>query len=284
MRIEAVNSEFGGIVHEVDLAQLSDEEFQEILHAWWRFAVLLFPKQTLSLEDQFAFSRRFGRLECGLRQSSEPSVGRIANIDRDGNLLAEDNLARRFNIGNSVWHTDSSYKVVGAKASLLYARVVPPKGGETEWADMRAAYDQLDQQTQEWLSEKIAVHHYSFSHAWHGGLELLSEEDRENLPPVEHSMVKTHADTGRKNLFIGRHASHILGEDLFDSRKLLRRLTQNATIPENTWRHKWDVDDLVIWDNRCVLHRARYFPAEQPRAMLRTTVAGDGEANSWAVV
>ncbi len=282
MEIQPVSDEFGAIVKDVDLANLSGDDFVHIEKAWWKYAVLLFPNQHLTTEEHLSFSNRFGRLECGLRRSTTPSIGRIANIDKDGNLLPIDHLGRRFSIGNSVWHSDSSYKCVGAKASLLLAQVVPEKGGETEWADMRAAHDQLPQSMKDWLQNKTAVHNYSFSHAWHGGLEMLSEEDRKDLPPVEHPLIKVHPDSNRKVLFVGRHASHIIGEDFFGSRKLLRRLTQDATISENTWRHKWQVDDLVIWDNRCVLHRARWFPADQPRAMVRSTVAGDGD-NPWAV-
>ena len=283
MRIDAVTDDFGAIVRDVDLSNLTPASFEEILHTWWKYAVLLFPNQNLSIEDQLAFSARFGRLECGLKRSSKPSIARISNIDSDGNLLPEETLTRRFNIGNSVWHTDSSYKVVGAKASLLAAKVVPQKGGETEWADMRAAHDQLPTKMKTWLQDKIAVHNYSFSHAWHGGLELVGEKDRQLLPAVEHPLIKTHPDSKRKVLFVGRHASHILGEDFFKSRRLLRRLTLDATTPDNRWRHRWDVGDLVIWDNRCVLHRARFCPADQPRSMVRTTVAGDGDENVWAV-
>lgn len=283
MYIEAVSPQFGASVHDVDLADLTDTEFDEILHNWWKYGVVLFPNQFLSRDAQLDFSRRFGRLECGLRQSDQPSIGRIANVDNEGNLLPVDSLTRRFNIGNSVWHTDSSYKHVGAKASLLSAQMVPEKGGETEWADMRAGYDQLSDDMRDWLVDKIAVHYYSFSHAWHGGLELLNDEARKDLPPVEHALIKEHPDSKRKILFVGRHASHIVGEDFFESRKLLRRLTVDATKSENTWRHKWQVGDLVIWDNRCVLHRARWTPADQPRAMVRTTVAGDGDHNVWAV-
>lgn len=283
MFIEAVTPQFGALVRDVNLADLSTTEFDEILHNWWKFGVLVFPEQFLSTESQLDFSRKFGRLECGLRRSDQPSVGRIANIDKDGNLLPENNLTRRFNIGNSVWHTDSSYKHVGAKASLLSAQVVPEKGGETEWADMRAGYQQLSPDMQDWLADKIAVHNYSFSHAWHGGLELLNEEARTDLPPVQHALIKVHPDSKRKILFVGRHASHILGEDFFESRKLLRRLTIDATSAENTWRHKWRVGDLGIWDNRCVLHRARWSPPDQPRALVRTTVAGEGYNNLWAV-
>lgn len=282
MQINPQSTQFGATVTNVDLPNLSDDSFREIEQLWWKYAVLLFPDQFLSEKEQFAFSRRFGLLECGLQRSNTPSIARIRNIDKDGNLIPEDHLTRRFNIGNSVWHTDSSYKRVAAKASLLSAYVVPKKGGETEWADMRQACDRLEPGMREWLDDKIAEHHYAFSHAWHGGLDVMKPTDLANLPPVYHPVIQKHPDSDRDVLFVGRHATRILGEDKFSSRTLLRRLTHDGTNLGNTWKHRWSPGDLVIWDNRCVLHRARYAPRDQKRSMLRTTVAGDALVNEWA--
>ena len=228
---------------------------------------------------------RFGRLEYGLSRNHVPSLnklGRITNVDADGNLLPIDNMRRKFNIGNSAWHSDSSYKRVGAKASTLAAHVVPDHGGETEWADLRFAYDQLDSGTQEWLQDRVAVHDYGFSHAWHQGRALLNPDDYDRLVPVRHRLVKTHPDSKRKLLFVGRHASHIVGEDFYSSRKLLRKLTQQAANPDHVWRHSWKPGDIVIWDNRCVVHRARRYSEHAKRAMARSTVAGDDPTNEWA--
>jgi alpha-ketoglutarate-dependent 2,4-dichlorophenoxyacetate dioxygenase len=191
-------------------------------------------------------------------------------------------LSSRFNIGNSVWHTDSSYKSTAAKASVLAAYAVPASGGETEWADMRAGYDVLGTSMKAWLEDKVAIHSFRFSHAWHGGLEVLNNADLANLPPVEHPVTQEHPDSGRKILFIGRHASHIAGQPVAASRKLLRRLTDQSAQPPRTWKHQWSPGDLVIWDNRCVLHRGHAFDPQQARVMVRTTVAGDAPDNQWA--
>lgn len=282
MKINAVSKEFGAVIDGLRLQELSDTQFNQVYAAWLKYAVLLFPKQHLTNEEHVSFTKRFGVLERGLRRSGGAGAGPIGNVDREGNLLPEANVSRRFNIGNSVWHTDSSYKRVGAKASLLAAHMVPSSGGETEWADMRAAYEELTDEMKEWLEDKVAVHSYRFSHAWHGGLEILSEEDLEYLPPVQHKIIKQHPETKRNVLFVGRHASHIIGEKYAESRKLLRELTFEATQPPRVWTHKWDAGDLVIWDNRCVLHRARYTPPDEKRAMVRTTVAGEEPNNEWA--
>ncbi|MCY3885732.1 MAG: TauD/TfdA family dioxygenase [Gammaproteobacteria bacterium] len=282
MNIEPASPRFGAFVRNVCLTQLTETDFQKILSWWHQFAVLVFPSQHLSSEEQVDFTKRFGRLERGLRKSQPPAAGMISNIDRQGNLLPPSNIGRKFNIGNSVWHTDSSYKRVAAKASLLSAHTVPASGGQTEWADMRQGYDALSESMKNWLSNKVAVHSYRFSHAWHKGLEFLSEEDLDQLPPVEHPIIKVHPDTNDKILFVGRHASHIIGEDFRSSRKLLRELTFEAAQEPRTWKHQWSVGDIAVWDNRCVLHRARRYPSNEPRAMARTTVAGDDPNNEWA--
>ena len=282
MKIEPVTEAFGAVVSGVSLTALSDNEFHAIETAWFQYAVLLFPTQRLTESEHFAFSERFGRLERGLQRESRPSAARIANVDANNRFLPPTSLPSRFNIGNSVWHTDSSYKSTAAKASLLAAHVVPTAGGETEWADMRAGYDVLDDSMKVWLEDKVAIHSFRFSHAWHGGLELLSDEDLANLPPVEHPITQMHPDSGRKILFIGRHASHIVGQSIPASRKLLRRLTDQSAQPPRTWKHQWSPGDLVIWDNRCVLHRGHAFDRQQARVMVRTTVAGDAPENEWA--
>lgn len=282
MNIEPASDRFGALVRDVRLAQITDSGFQQILSWWHKYAVLVFPNQHLSRVEQIAFTRRFGRLERGLSKSRKASAGMISNLDREGNPLPQSNIGQQFNIGNSVWHTDSSYKRVAAKASILSAHKVPSSGGQTEWADMRQGYDALDESMKEWLDDKIAVHSYRFSHAWHRGLDILSEDDLEQLPSVEHPIIKEHPATNDKILFVGRHASHILGEDFRSSRKLLRELTFEAAQDPRTWKHYWKVGDIGIWDNRCVLHRARRYPVDEPRAMRRTTVAGDDPNNEWA--
>jgi alpha-ketoglutarate-dependent taurine dioxygenase len=283
-RIDCIpaNASLGAIVRGVDLGRLDDETFACIEQAWHTYAVLIFERQNLSNEEHLAFSRRFGRLERGLVKSSKRFTAHLSNVNRDGTLADADSLQVRFNEGNRQWHTDSSYKRVGAKASLLAARTVPSSGGETEWADMRAGYDALDDDLQSWLADKVAVHSFEYSHAWHGGLELLSAEDVAELAPVEHPVIRIHPETGRANLFVGRHASHLVGQDVDESRALLKRLTEQACQSPRTFKHRWCEGDLALWDNRCVLHRGHPWPLDQARDMVRTTVAGDDVDNEWA--
>ena len=282
MKIEPVTQDFGAIVSDIDLAEIDASTFGLLQSAWFKYAVLVFPGQSLTTEDHFSFSRRFGYLEKGLPSSKTTMRAHIGNVGQNNQVLSKEHMGRIFNIGNSVWHTDSSYKRVAAKASLLAAHMVPDTGGETEWADMRAGYDVLPQSTKDYLEDKLAIHNYAFSHAWHYGVEMMSDEGIQALKPVRHKVVQVHPDSKRKTLFIGRHASHLVGESFWDSRKLLRELTFEAAQPPRTFGHQWQVGDLVLWDNRCVLHRARPSPADQPRKMIRSTVAGDASENEWA--
>ncbi|MFT6581177.1 MAG: alpha-ketoglutarate-dependent taurine dioxygenase [Alphaproteobacteria bacterium] len=252
-----------------------------IVSAWHEHAVLIFPEQHLSGEAHLAFTRLFGDFEISIYRSRPSPLGTLSNVRKDGSVAPRDSLQARMLDGNTYWHSDSSYKRVGAKASILAAHIVPDQGGETEWADMRAAYDILDDDRKTWLDDKIAVHDYEFSHAPFGGMEVLGQEELDHLAPVEHPVIRTHPETGRKNLFVGRHASHILGEDLATSRRLLADLTAQAP---RSYKHAWSPGDIVIWDNRCVLHRGHSWPDGQARTMVRTTVAGEtpvAESNEW---
>ena len=284
MKIAPTDATLGAYVTGIKLAMLDDGAFRDVEEAWHRHAVLIFPGQHLCDDEHIAFTRRFGRLEHGLKRSRKPhGVGRFSNVLPDGTLADPESLQVRFQAGNMHWHSDSSYKRVGAKASILAAHRVPAEGGETEWADMRAACDALEPRMRDWLSARVAVHSYRFSHTWHGGQELLNAQELDALPPVEHALIKTHPATGRRSLFVGRHASHIVGEDLEESRRLLRELTASACRPPRILKHRWQPGDIVIWDNRCVLHRGHPWPLDQPRVMARSTVAGDDPGNEWAV-
>ncbi len=281
MRVEPTDSTLGAVVSDIALNDLGQDEFERIYAAWLEHAVLLFPDQQLTDDEHLAFTRRFGRLELSFNRSAARVVGRLTNVEPDGSVAKPDSLRSRFLLGNTNWHSDSSYKRVGAKASLLAAHAVPDVGGETEWADMRAAHDALEPDRREELEQEIAVHSYRFSHTPFGGLELAGE-DIKHLPDVHHPVLRTHPETGRRVLFVGRHASHIVGRDLERSRALLRELTEAACQPPRLWKHRWSVGDLVVWDNRAVLHRGHTWPQDQARTMVRTTVAGDDPDNEWA--
>ena len=286
IHVEPIDATLGAVVHEVDLkAPLDDGAFEEIHAAWLEHAVLVFPGQYLDDECHQAFSRRFGRLERVItrREESTEVISNLSNLRKDGSLIEPEGSRALFLKGNSYWHTDSSFKRVPAKASLLSARQVPTEGGETEFADMRAAWDRLDPGMQARLIGKAAVHSYRYSQGKVGGLDVLSEAELGDLPPVEHPVVRTHPETGRKSLYIGRHASHLVDEDVTASRALLEGLCEEACRPPRVFSHRWQEGDLVMWDNRCVLHRGRSYPHDQPREMRRTTVAGEVADNEWAV-
>ena len=286
VRVEPMDATLGATVRGVELhAPLRDEEFEEIRAAWLEHAVLVFPGQFLDEESHKAFSRRFGRLErmFDLRGKGTNYFANLSNVREDGSLIEPKGSHALYLKGNSYWHTDSSFKRVPAKASVLYALRVPNEGGETEFADMRAAWDRLEPEMQDRLEGTVAVHSFHYSQGKVGGLDVMSKTDLDNLPPVEHPVVTTHPETGRKNLYIGRHASHILGEEVEESRELLESLCEDACRPPRMFAHRWEVGDLVMWDNRCVLHRGRPYPSDQAREMRRTTVAGDVEGNEWAM-
>jgi alpha-ketoglutarate-dependent 2,4-dichlorophenoxyacetate dioxygenase len=274
----------GALVSGVDLRDLGDETFKKIEEAWHRHGVLVFREQFLNGDEQVAFSRRFGVLERLITEKTpNPDIALLSNVKPNGELIEPDGSYALFLLGNTFWHTDSSFKRIPAKASLLSARSVPEIGGETEWADMRAAYDALDDSDREEIENAVAVHSYRYSQELVGGADVLSDQEWDALPPVEHPVVCTHPATGRKNLFIGRHASHIVGRDIGASRALLNRLMEQAAVPPRVFFHRWCDGDIVIWDNRCVLHRGRTWPSDQARVMARTTIAGDGSNNDWTL-
>ena len=284
VRVEPLDATLGAAVQGVDLSEpLSDEVFEDIHAAWLEHAVLVFPGQFLDEESHTAFSQRFGPLErmFDMRGRGSRVFAILSNVRKDGSLIEPGGSHALFLKGNSYWHTDSSFKRVPAKASLLCAKQVPDEGGETEFADMRAAWDRLDSEMQTRLDGKVAVHSFRYSQGKVGGLDTMSETDLDALPPVEHPVVRTHPETGRKSLYIGRHASHILGEDEGASRELLETLCEEACRPPRVFTHRWTAGDLVMWDNRCVLHRGRSYPPDQAREMRRTTVAGEAANNDW---
>jgi alpha-ketoglutarate-dependent 2,4-dichlorophenoxyacetate dioxygenase len=278
--------DFVAKVTDVDLTQsLSNDDFAAIEDAFNHYAVLEFPDQPLDDDQQSAFSERFGPLERMITDAlgGTPSVISLSNIDEDGDLLDTGDARALFLSGNRYWHTDSSFKVVPAMASALSARQVPPEGGETEYADMRAAYDALPDTLKAEIADLEAEHSYGYSQG-KISLDAMSEEEQDALPPVIHPMVRVHPASGRKALYIGRHASHILGRPIEDGRALLAELLEHATQDRFIYSHSWQVGDLVMWDNRAVLHRGRAWDESRyKRIMHRTTIAGEGGDNPWLV-
>jgi alpha-ketoglutarate-dependent 2,4-dichlorophenoxyacetate dioxygenase len=245
-----------------------------------RYAVLVFRRDTpLKTDQQVAFTKNFGELEAPYRQIqanaglrlSDPALVDISNLSPDGAILARDDRKRLFGLGNRLWHSDSSYKTIPARYSLLCAHVVPPEGGDTQFADMRAAWDMLDASTKAVIEDLVCEHSRVFSK---GALGFaFTEQELIDFAPVRQRLVRTHRKTGRKSLYLSSHAGRIVGWPVPEAQMLLRELTEHATQREFVYAHKWRAGDLVVWDNRTTMHRARPFDdAKYPRDLRRTTL------------
>ena len=281
--IKQIGTVFAGEVSGIDITKpVTPDDVAAIEAGMDRYAVLVFRDQKLTDEQQMAFSRNFGALEPARGGNiTRPEDKRLAdgmndvsNLGKDGKPLAMDSRQRMFNLGNMLWHSDSSFRAIPAKYSLLSARVVNPKGGDTEFADMRAAYDALDEETKREIADYVCEHSLMYSRGSLGFLEYTDEE-KQMFKPVRQRLVRTHPVTGRKSLYLSSHAGTILGMPMPYARILMRDLADHATQPRFVYVHKWKVDDLVIWDNRQTMHRGRRYDETQPRDVRRTTVAGD---------
>jgi alpha-ketoglutarate-dependent 2,4-dichlorophenoxyacetate dioxygenase len=288
--IRQVHPVFVGEVSGVDITRpLAPDEVAAIDAGMDRYAVLVFRDQKVTDEQQMAFSLNFGALEDARGGNiTKPEDKRLAtgmndvsNLGRDGRPLERDSRQRLFNLGNMLWHSDSSFRAVPAKYSLLSARVVNPSGGNTEFADMRAAYDALDAPTKTLIEELITEHSLMYSRGSLGMLDF-SDEERAMFRPVRQRLVRTHPVTGRKSLYLSSHAGGIVGMPMPEARILLRDLTEHATQPRFVYAHVWRPWDLVMWDNRQMMHRARRYDENQPRDMRRTTVGGDTPTTAQA--
>jgi alpha-ketoglutarate-dependent 2,4-dichlorophenoxyacetate dioxygenase len=283
IRVTSLHPHLGAEVSGVDLREeLAPELFTAIEAAFNRHAVLVFPNQPLGDEQQMAFSRRFGPLEtnpayAGERKKRIPNreIADISNLDAQGQVMSADDERLLFSRGNQLWHTDSSFKYVPARCSLLSAREIPPAGGETEFADMRAAYDALPDEKKRAL-DGLVVEHSIFRSRSLIGFSAFNEEIHRELPPVPQLLVRRHPGSGRKTLYLASHASHVIGWPVEEGRKLVEELIQFATQPQFVYQHRWRVGDLVMWDDRCTMHRGRpYDDTKHRRDMHRTTVSDE---------
>lgn len=288
--IRQVGPCFAGEVEGIDMRRPLDAEEVAAIHAGMdRYAVLVFPNQQIDDAQQLAFTRSLGEIEhaigTSLRAASEyrlpTTFADVSNLDRDDKPFARDDRRRLFAIGNRLWHSDSSFKTVPAKYSLLRAVSIPSKGGNTQFADMRAAYDALDDEVRAVVEDLVCEHSQMFSRQQIGFFDFTAEE-RERFRPVRQCLVRSHPVTGRKSLYLSSHAGGIVGWPVPEARGFLRDLIEHATQREFVYTHKWRVGDLVMWDNRQTMHRARPFPAGEPRDMRRTTLAGDGPTAAQA--
>jgi alpha-ketoglutarate-dependent 2,4-dichlorophenoxyacetate dioxygenase len=248
-----------------------------------QYAVLVFRDQPLTDQEQIAFTRHFGELEGyntpgHIRSQTESRLGAgiadFSNLDKSGNIMSDQDRVWFFKLGDRLWHSDSSFRPVPAKYSLLSGRIIPSWGANTEFADMRAAYDALDERTKAEVEDLICEHSLMFSREAIGFTDLTPEE-RTAFRPIRQRLVRTHPVPGRKSLFLSAHAGTILGWTIPEARMFLRDLTEFATRERFVYTHKWQVNDLVIWDNRTTMHRARRFGRDEVRDVRRTTLGGD---------
>src|SRR2546427_670188 len=283
--IRQIHPVFVGEVSGIDISRpLSRDEIAAVEAGMDRYAVLVFHDQKLTDEQQMAFSANFGPLEDARGGNiTKPEAKRlqvgmndVSNLGKDGRPLPRDSRERAFNLGNMLWHSDSSFRPIPAKYSLLSARVVNPVGGNTEFADMRAAYDALDAATKAEIEDLVCEHSLMYSRGSLGMLDY-SDEERAMFKPVRQRLVRTHPVTGRKSLYLSSHAGAIVGLPTAEARILLRDLNEHATQPAFVYVHEWRSWDLVMWDNRQMMHRVRRYDESQRRDMRRTTVAGDAQ-------
>ena len=288
--IRQVGPCFAGQVDGLDLTRpLAPADAAAIHRGMDEYAVLAIRAQPVTAAQQLAFTRALGELEdaggTSLRAPEDyrlPSVfADVSNLDGQDRPFARDDRRRLFAIGNRLWHSDSSFKVTPAKYSILHAVSIATTGGDTEFADMRAAYDALDDETRAEVEGLVCEHSQLFSRQQLGFTDF-TEAERVRFAPVRQSLVRTHPNTGRRSLYLSSHAGTVVGWPRTEALLFLRELIEHATQRHFVYAHRWQVGDTVIWDNRRTMHRARRFPADQPRDMRRTTLAGDGPTASQA--
>jgi len=284
MKITRIHPILGARVEGVALAEpLDDAALRQIHDAFQEYSVLVFHDQRLTDEQQMAFTERFGPLELTLKATGKedrlhPQLVDLSNVDpdHDDRLIGWDDRRMVYQSGNQLWHTDSSFKPVPAMASALSGREVPPAGGETEFVSMRHTWATLPEELRARLEGRVVVHSILYSRSTIAP-GLFDPEHERGLPPVRQALVRANPANGRKGIYIGSHAWYVEGMDYAESRRLLDDLLARTTRPECVYQHRWRQWDLVMWDNRCVLHRGRpWDAAHHRRVMRRTTVAGEG--------
>jgi alpha-ketoglutarate-dependent 2,4-dichlorophenoxyacetate dioxygenase len=286
MLITPLKPDFAGEAAGIDISvPLSRDQVAAIEAGMDRYAVLVFRDQPLTDEQQCVFSRGFGELEATLiGQMSKPGerrlgpveMGDISNLDPTGKMRSRDDNRRMYALGNRLWHSDASFRATGAGYSLLSARVVPGYGGNTEFADMRAAYDALDAKTKIEIEDLITEHSIAYSRG-ELGFDNYGDGNADKVRPVRHHLVRIHPVTRRKSLYLSAHIGGIVGWPTPEARAFIRDLTEHATQPQFTHAHQWRVNDLVMWDNRATMHRARrYHDLQEVRDLRRTSIKGTG--------
>jgi len=273
---------FAGEVSGIDWRKVPTPEQAEAVHRGMdKFGVLVFRDQDVDDDQQVAFSRALGPLESATGDIAKPEerrlsmdVNDISNVDKDNKVVARDDRRRLFGLGNQLWHSDSSFKSVPAKYSILSARIIPDKDGNTEFADMRAAYDALDDKTKAEVSDLICRHSQIFSRGILGFTDFTDDE-RLKWAPVRQRLVRRHPRSGRLSLYLSSHAGEIEGWPVPEARAFLRDLNEHATQRQFVYAHAWRPHDLVMWDNRATMHRARRYDHTKVRDLHRTTLTNE---------
>lgn len=273
MKIEPIHDEFGARVSGVDLSRpLDDDDFSRIDYAINRYSLLLFENQQMNDTAHLEFSRRFGQLEeehvSYYSRGEITYIGRVGNVDADGNRDSKQQI--KSSTGNEMWHADSSFREIPALYSILCAYEVPDEAGETEFASARAAYRRLDQSTRACIDGRVGIHDYIYSRT-KVGEEAVTQGQRTYMHPVRQRLVRQNPVTGDKNVFVGSHVKGIEGMPDDEARPLIERLIEEVTRPQSVYRHRWQAGDLVIWDNRCTLHRGCGYDAEKYRRRMHQT-------------
>ncbi|TMH19348.1 MAG: TauD/TfdA family dioxygenase [Betaproteobacteria bacterium] len=274
--VRPLTAHLGAEVSGVKLADdISDEVFHAIYQAYLRYQVLLFRPQDLPPGRQVEFARRFGEVQIHVMNQYHadgfPELYRLSNLDDQGRPNG-----RHPDKGTLYWHTDGSWRRVTGQATIIYGEVVPNIGGETHFCDMYGAYEGLDPAWKSRIANLRAMHNLDFSRTRRHGEDPMSEAQRRETPPVDHPVVRTHPETGRKCLYLGDHAESIVGMPYAEGRALIEELNALAVHPDLTYEHRWTPKELIVWDNRCVMHRATpYDPATQGRVVRRCTVLGE---------
>jgi len=268
----SLGAEIGGI----ELARgVTPETFGAIYDAFLRYQVLLFPAQDVPPAAQVAFARQFGEVQVHVMSMYHadgfPELYRLSNLDANGNPNG-----KHPDKGTLVWHTDGSWRRVTGQATIIYGEIVPETGGETHFCDMYGAYERLSPAWKARIANLRAVHNLDFSRTRRHGTDLMTEAQRREAPPVDHPIVRTHPETGRTCLYLGDHAESIVGMPYDEGRALIEELNALAIHPDLTYEHHWKPHELIVWDNRCLMHRATsYDPQTQRRVVRRCTVLGE---------
>ena len=274
--VRPLTPNLGAEIIGIDLARgVDDELFRSIHHAFLQYQVLLFGPQDLPPGRQVELARHFGEVQIHVMNQyhadGHPELYRLSNLDENGNPNG-----KHPDKGTLAWHTDGSWRRVTGQATIIYGEVVAGEGGETHFCDMYGAYERLTPEWKKRIANLRAVHNLDFSRTRRHGEDPMTDAQRREVPPVDHPVVRTHPETRRKCLFLGDHAEYIAGMDYDEGRALIEELNALAVHPDLTYEHRWTPGELIVWDNRCLMHRAtEYDPAVQRRVVRRCTVLGE---------